>query len=122
LDARDAFNRPIKSTIVRESFEQLWIKSLNRLLVNALTPVQVRLMSLLNSAWDGFAGKIASKLADGWRFSRAWIQQKKRDMETRFVRSRSFSPLLISEPGFSEAGNSFLFLIHFVISSTRILR
>src|SRR5947209_1152613 len=58
LDARDALNRPIHSAAVRDTFEQLWVRSLNRLVLGALTPSHVQFMSLLNARWDQFVAKL----------------------------------------------------------------
>jgi hypothetical protein len=121
LDLRDAQNRPIHSAAVRETFEQLWIKSLKKMLLNSLTPLHVQLMSLLNSSWDGFAGTIRNILSHSSRFLKAVLNAVKKK-ESIHWRSLGVQKNVLSSDFIFCAGNSFLYFIHSVISSTRLLR
>lgn len=55
MDLRDEFNRPVAApAVVRERFEALLNRELNRLLIQNLTPVRRAFLDLLDSARDAF--------------------------------------------------------------------
>lgn len=121
LDARDAFNRPIRSQSARQSFEQLWMKSLSQLVMNSLTPVRLRLMALLNTRWDGFAGAIRCTAAAKIQTLKAWLQEKKKLAGVHWLSFPFQANVSVNEFLVSPAGNPFLFYLDSVISSTRLL-
>ena len=51
LDARDEFNRPVRSQVAKHSFEQLWSRNLSQLLLAGLTPARRYLRSFLETRW-----------------------------------------------------------------------
>lgn len=52
LDARDEFNRPIRSVAAKRNFQNLWNSSLAGTLLENLTPARAQLFALLKSIWD----------------------------------------------------------------------
>lgn len=122
LDARDEFNRPIQSSAVRSQFQNLWLLSLNQKILNSLTPLRLQMLALLNSVWDGFAGMIRVPFSVARTWLRSWMSSKK------FRLSIPVQVQLFSMGHFSqtlplwESGNSFLYLICSLLSSTRLLR
>lgn len=120
LDARDQFNRPIRTSTVQRRFEEFWNQSLTQVLLSSLTPLKLKMLALLQMNWQNV-----------WHF----LTKMQRSIQTKvlgFFRAESFrivSPLcsympasrskngvIFSTPGFI---SSYLTLI---ISSTRILR
>lgn len=123
LDARDAFNRPIPKSSTRLQLVELFSRSLNRMIIESLTPTRVRMLTLLNSFWDGIASAWRKTLPSAGASIVSWINQKKSEfkIEKKSVSSSALPtpPRWVSVPA---PGNSFSFLIRFVISSTRLLR
>lgn len=80
LDVRDEFNRVIQSTEKRKSLERLFVKSLNELLLNNLTPVQREKMNRLYK----FISKANFWLEQSTKFiTRSiaiWFQEKKKEL------------------------------------------
>jgi hypothetical protein len=122
LDARDANNNPIRGASVMSQFERLWVGSLNQMLLNSLTPARVRLVALMNAVWDIFSSSIRAVAKTVWREIRFWT--KSQEERLRFVFENKTSLALRTQlcSVSVSSGNSFLFLISFVISSTRLLR
>jgi hypothetical protein len=92
------------------------------MLLNSLTPARVRLVALMNAVWDIFSSSIRAVAKTVWREIRFWT--KSQEERLRFVFENKTSLALRTQlcSVSVSSGNSFLFLISFVISSTRLLR
>lgn len=122
LDARDSLNRPISRSASQVKLVELFSRTLNRMLLQSLTPLKLRTLALLNSSWDGFAGALRAARRVVWEKVSCWIAEKKSPI--KFISIISSTAALappVSWPVHA-SGNSFFFFIHSVISSTRLLR
>ncbi len=121
LDARDALNRPLRHT-AQVRLVELFSKSLNRMLLNSLTPIKMQMLALLNSNWDGFAGVLKTARRVLLEPVISWIIAKK--AQIKISSSSSVVAPLVASPqrAARDTGDAFSFLIHLVISSTRLLR
>lgn len=122
LDARDEFNRPVRTVKIQRAFEQIWISNLNRMLMNSLTPTRLLVLALLNSRWDGFTGAIRSTTEHVRRWVTLWFSAKK--PQVRFLRFSQ--PLVLFFDSGRRASpsteNVFQSFLSSLISSTRLLR
>jgi hypothetical protein len=121
LDARDALNRPIKTSAAKRSFENLWTRHLGHLLLMGLTPARARMFEQLQLSWNSakfFLGRWLkelqhkmSALAAVGGFGVHRLSRVVRMFPAALIVTTSSTP-----DGFS---NDFLSLI---IASTRLLR
>lgn len=122
LDARDEFNRPIKTHAVRVSFMQLWARSLNQTILNSLTPLRLQMLALLNSKWDGFCGRLQRTTQTVLRTFKIWFEAKKSSLKV-FIRVLASQRILPPVDSFAHSDSgAFLYFLSFVLSSTQLLR
>jgi len=122
LDARDALNRPVPHSSAQVQLVELWSRSLNRMVLNSLTPLRIKTLALLNSAWDGFAGFFRTPSGAVFQPIRTWVNAKKTQFKFAAQVSSAISLPTLRSAFARECGDAFFYLIHFVISSTRLLR
>ncbi|MCG3205658.1 MAG: hypothetical protein KCHDKBKB_02380 [Elusimicrobia bacterium] len=121
LDVRDQWNRPINTAKEKTAFSALWSENLNKKILFSLTPVRLKLMSLLQATWDMFAAQIGYRGAFIWRSIKFFFHNEKiRVNFVPFIASSAVSPP-VYHLSFDSSGNPFSFFLHAVISSTRLL-
>ena len=122
LDARDAFNRPVPNSHMQSQFVEIWSRSLNKMILNSLTPMRLKVMAILNSAWDGFAGAVRATSEHVWHAITSWLAQRKSDLRF-WARSLPLSiPIFVEVSAPAQTGSAYSFLIQFVLASTFLLR
>lgn len=122
LDARDELNRPIASSSVRVHFVELWSRGLNEAVLNSLTPGRVKMFAILNASWGLFAEMLHHRSGQLQSAVRWWINIKRTQLQniSQEVISSIVSHKLLSRS--KSEGSAFLFFLHLLISSTRLLR
>ena len=120
LDLRDANNRPIVAPVIRQRFEEILNRELNRLLVENLTPLRRAWIAALSQEHDVFGAwfQRASTFVHRWIWTMAgrghrWLAP----MSGRLVTSTD-----ATKWASQHADKTFLSLLFLVISSTRLLR
>lgn len=120
LDVRDEFNRPVAAPLIRQRFESLLNRELNRLLVENLTPLRRAWIAMLDSARDVFGDWLSSAKRQISEFSAAVLRGH--PILFALTHWRGFTLLSVSSVRSSTDERGALALLLQLLSSTRLLR
>ncbi len=122
LDARDEFNRPIRSVSARREFSSFWTKSLNAKILDSLTPLKLRFISLLAASWDVFAGRLQNAKQKAEQVLEIALIGASKIVHKTFFPSKSIKAADINVKSVRTENSPLRLYISLVISSTRLLR
>lgn len=122
LDARDQFNRPIKTARVIERFQELWTTSLNRMLMLGLTPLHRRLIQILSLDWTHWCQRFAQKVAHVFQDVKRWYQERRKRIFIAATKAPSLSQSYSRQAAFATAVPVFDGLVFSILSSTFVRR
>lgn len=119
IDARDEFNRPIKSHAVAMRFSELVTMTLHATLVKNLTPLNRLVQNVLQRNWDMMSGWWRKIMSIRTEKVRAWIAQTKKikviHSASRFkIQSADFVKRTVEQIRFTQISS--------LLSSTQLLR
>ena len=119
LDIRDENNQPIQAPQIRQRFEDLLNQSLNRMLIENLTPLRRAYIALLSRELDAFADWLTHPVSAAWKVLSLLPGSPSRIVNVLRVVSECSVPSA-TPPG-SGATNDFASLLFLLLSSTRLL-
>jgi len=123
LDARDSLNRPVKSLAARKNLENLFVRSLNDLLMFNLTPARRNFLIMMEQTWNHLFGWLSRRFLEAGSGLYSWLRNEKNKFKNGLV---SFNELHLNCPKGvrleENARTSFQFLVSFILSSTYLLR
>jgi hypothetical protein len=124
LEVRDCHNRLVTSSKVKRSFEDFWQQSLQKKLLNSLTPAKLESLRLLSALWDSFTSVIAGPAQKFWEQIEGLLANKQWTRLLRAAQSAEFEILPSIESRCSPARyeTPFSVYITLIISSTCLLR
>jgi hypothetical protein len=124
LEVRDCHNRLVTSGKVKRSFENFWQQSLQKTLLNSLTPAKLESLRLLSALWDSFTSTISGPAQKFWEQIEGLLAHKQWAWFLWAAQSAEFGILPRIENRRFPARHETCFSIYItlVISSTRLLR